>query len=193
METQKKRVQISVKNNEEILVKGENWELTVDVTGGDTDLMVGATGGLGCKIIQVGEYTILTTEAEHYRGASRHNHHIYLIDKNGKIKWKLPWKITPIIRMYNGDLAILRHLIVYHYSDPMLEFCIVSPKNGKLVKKYPIHVPAKDKTIYETKRLSYISAHLKRKTVNVEPVFSISSGVRSKDMAFSWHIPVKLT
>lgn len=188
----KSDIQLSAKNDFEILVKHPDWELSIDVTGGDKNLMVGTTGGLGCEIIQAGEYTFITTEAEHYKGASRHNHHLYLIDEKGKIKWSLPWKISTQIRMHKGNLVILRHLMLYHYEDPMLELYLVNDKNGKVVKQYPISHPETDKEIYERARSIWIKAELKNKSVNVHPFFPTSSSVKNKDLKFSWKLPFVL-
>lgn len=185
-------IEIRRKDDVEILIKAKNWELSIDVTGGDRDLFPGVTGGLGCKIIETAPNIILITEAEHYRGASRHNHHLYSISQSGQIQWKLPWKISPNVRTYNGNIVVARHLVNYQYADPLLELCVLNPRDGKVLEKHPIYTPEKQKELFKNARFSYLRAQLKTKSVNVKPTFSISSKIKNADAAFSWNIPFKV-
>lgn len=187
----KPEIKLSNKSDTEILVKGADWEFTLDVTSGQPSMMTGPEGM--CEIIEIGDHTLLLTAAEHWKAVQKINPQIHLIDPNGKIKWSLPWTIQNPIKMFHENFVILRYCTPYPaHQDPMMELCIVNPDNGQIKNTYPIRVPENLLSLYNGGELYDIRATWEDNNIKIAPSFSISSGIKWKSGEFHWPLPIRL-
>lgn len=66
-----------------------SWELSIDVSHGDRDLEM-----VHAEVYQLPGAALLKVCAEHYRGASLHNHAVWVVSPDGRVLWSRPWQCS---------------------------------------------------------------------------------------------------
>lgn len=81
------------------------WEQSIDVSHGDRDLdmvhaeVFGLTGAM-----------LLMVCAEHYRGASLHNHAVWAVSSGGDMLWNRPWLCSDSVAGDGDVVWLIRHV-----------------------------------------------------------------------------------
>lgn len=88
-----------------------SWELAIDVSHGDRDLEM-----VHCEVFGLPGAMLLKVCAEHYRGASLHNHAVWAISSDGRILWSRPWECSDSIACDDDTVWLIKH--VGNQNDP---------------------------------------------------------------------------
>lgn len=114
------------------------WRLSLDVTGGDRNLMPRMQ-----KPIVAGDYLLVQTDGEHSRGASSHEPRVHGIDANGTLLWWKPWRLigAPVDSRYG--LLMLCQEQIYHFSagEPLAVARLLDRKKGRVMQEWEFHLP----------------------------------------------------
>lgn len=82
-----------------------SWELTVDVSHGDRDL-----DEVHAEVFGLPGAMLLKVCAEHYRGASLHNHAVWAISLDGRVLWSRPWLCSDSVACTQHTVWLIRHV-----------------------------------------------------------------------------------
>lgn len=81
-----------------------SWELSIDVSHGDRDLEM-----VHCEVFGLSGAMLLKVCAEHYRGASLHNHAVWAISPDGRILWSRPWECSDSVACDEDTVWLIKH------------------------------------------------------------------------------------
>lgn len=82
-----------------------SWELTIDVSHGDRDLEM-----VHCEVFGLPGAMLLKVCAEHYRGASLHNHAVWAVSPDGRILWSRPWECSDSFACDEDSVWLIKHV-----------------------------------------------------------------------------------
>ena len=82
-----------------------SWELNIDVSHGDRDLEM-----VHCEVFGLPGAMLLKVCAEHYRGASLHNHAVWAVSPDGRILWSRPWECSDSLACDDDSVWLIKHV-----------------------------------------------------------------------------------
>lgn len=88
-----------------------SWELSIDVSHGDRDLEM-----VHSEVFGLPGAMLLKVCAEHYRGASMHNHAVWAVSPDGRILWNRPWECSSSLACDDDSVWLIKH--VGNQNDP---------------------------------------------------------------------------
>ena len=113
------------------------WTVELDATGGDGALMARME-----RPRPVGSMLVVSTDGEHYRGASSHEPRVHIVDATGTERWWKPWRICGDVAQTRRGWVLFTIPSPYRIpaGEPVVVAYLVDPEDGAVKRSWDFEV-----------------------------------------------------